>query len=79
MEFEYTLEAPDAPGFVSVHRGFCSGMTDELRAQLSDPKHPHNINPEYIGALIEVEYFEINQYGNLEHPRLKRVRLDLEK
>jgi ATP-dependent DNA ligase len=77
IEFEYTVEYEN--GFAEIHTGFCSGMTDNLRAKLTDPKHRHQLNPEYLGSIIEVEYFEMNQYGNLEHPRLKRVRLDLEK
>lgn len=72
LEYRYEYEGV-------LHTGYCSGMTDNLRAQLTSSLSKHSLNPDYLGRIIEVEYFEINQYGSLEHPRLKRIREEIEK
>lgn len=56
--------------------GSCSGMTDEMREKLSDGNH--SVKPEYVGRVIEVEFFERNKYGNCEHPRFLRLREEVE-
>lgn len=60
-----------------IYTGSCAGITDEMKAKLSNGLH--NIKPEYIGKTIEVEFFERNKYGNCEHPRFIRLREEIEK
>jgi bifunctional non-homologous end joining protein LigD len=60
-----------------TYAGYCSGITDELRSQLSD--NSHCIKPEYIGRTMEVEYMERTKDGNLRHPRFIRLREEIEK
>lgn len=57
--------------------GSCSGMSDALKSFFSDGKH--QVRPEFIGRTIEVEFFEKNKQGNLEHPRFIRLREEEEK
>ena len=59
-----------------VFTGSCAGMTDEMKAKLSDGNH--GVKSEYIGRIIEVEFFERNKYGNCEHPRFIRLREEVE-
>lgn len=57
--------------------GFCSGISDEIREQLSDGNH--GIKPEYLYRVMEVEYMEKTSDGNLRHPRFVRIREEIEK
>lgn len=60
-----------------VYCGSTSGMTDYMRAQLSDGHH--NILPQYEGRVMEVEFMEKTSDGNLRHPRFVRLREEIEK
>jgi ATP-dependent DNA ligase len=57
--------------------GSCSGISDELRASLSNGNH--RIKPEYIGRIMEIEYMELTKDGNFRHPRFVRIRETIEK
>lgn len=61
----------------AVYTGFCAGISDEIREQLSDGNH--GIKDEYIGRIMEVEYMEKTSDGNLRHPRFVRIREEIEK
>lgn len=58
-------------------QGNCSGISDAKRQTMSDGGH--GIRPEYIGRIMEVEYFEKTTDGNLRHPRFVRLREEVEK
>ncbi len=60
-----------------VYRGSTSGMTDYMKARMSDGKH--NILPQYKGRIMEVEFMEKTADGNLRHPRFVRLREEVEK
>ena len=60
-----------------VYTGSTSGMTDDMRARMSDGCH--RVHPMYYGRIMEVEYMEKTADGNLRHPRFVRLREEIEK
>lgn len=69
IEFRFT----DEDG--NDHVGSCSGITNELRAELS---YGRLLKSEYVGKTMEVEFMEKTTDGNLRHPRFVRIREDIE-
>lgn len=62
-----------------IYTGSTSGMTDFMKASLSDSDNLHTIKKDYIGRVMEVEYMEKTSDGNLRHPRFVRIREEIEK
>ena len=60
-----------------VYTGSTSGMTDDMKARMSDGYH--RVHPTYHGRIMEVEYMEKTADGNLRHPRFVRLREEIEK
>lgn len=60
-----------------IYTGSTSGMTDDMRARMSDGCH--RVLPMYHGRIMEVEYMEKTADGNLRHPRFVRLREEIEK
>jgi ATP-dependent DNA ligase len=70
IEFAFELKG-------HTYKGYCSGISDEIREKLSDGHH--SIKLDYIGRVMEVEYMEKTSDGNLRHPRFVRIREEIEK
>ena len=61
----------DAAGNL-VERGRCSGMTDDLRAEMSAALQAGTL----VGTVIEVQHMGAMPTGGLRHPQYKRTRTD---